>query len=125
MQNFRPPQQSPLPIANFWLRAWQLCTVHNYRRFRSFCFEQFFLDGSDANLMMLTADVCRKLNCFFFLKSVIYISHCVTLIPSCDIALSYLFAKVQIANKFLMSLSNPPPIKISCVRHWLQEISKT
>ena len=37
------PQTSP-PIANFWLRAWQLFTVYNYMLFRSFCFEQFFLD---------------------------------------------------------------------------------
>ena len=36
-----------------------------------------------------------------------------TLIPSCYIALSYLFAKAKIANKFLMSLLNPPPLKNS------------
>ena len=57
------PQNIP-PIANFWLRAWQLCTVYNYMRFRSFCFEQFFLDRSVSNLMMLTIDVCLMLNCF-------------------------------------------------------------
>ena len=34
--------------------------------------------------------------------------HCVTLIPSRNIALSYLFAKVYIANKFLMSLLKTP-----------------
>ena len=62
--------------------------------------------------MMLTIDVYLLRNCFC-LKSFICITHCVTLIPSCYIALSYLFAKVQIANKFLMSLFNPPlpPLK--------------
>ena len=69
--------------------------------------------------MMLTIDVCLIVFC---LKSFICITHCVTLIPSRDIALSYLFAKV-IANKFLMSLLKPPlphpPIEKSCVRHWV------
>ena len=73
---FQTPTTVPPPIANFWLRAWQLCTVHNYRRFRSFCLEEFFLDGSDANLMMLTADVCRKLNCFFFEKFYLHFALC-------------------------------------------------
>ena len=36
-----------------------LCTVYNHMGFRSFCFEQFFLHRSVANLMMLTIiDVC-------------------------------------------------------------------
>ena len=83
-----------------------LCTVYNCMRVRSFCFEQFFLARSVVNLMMLTKDVCLIVFC---LKSLICITHCVTLIPSCYIALSYLFAKIMIANKFLMTLLNPPP----------------
>ena len=56
--------------------------------FRSFCFEQIFLHCSVANLLMLTIiNVCLMLNCFLFF------THCMTLIPSCYIALSYLFAK--------------------------------
>ena len=87
--------------------------------FRSFCFEQFFLHRSVANLMILTIiDVCLIVFC---LKSFICITHCVTLIPSCYIALSHLFAKAYIAIKFLMSLLKPPlPIEKSCVRHCRQ-----
>ena len=59
--------------------------------FAGFCFEQCFLDRSVANLMMLTIDVCLIVFC---LKSFICITHCVTLTPSCNITVSYLFAKV-------------------------------
>ena len=48
----RPPHTAP--IANFWLRTRQLSTVYNYMHFCSFCFEQFFLDRSVANFMMLS-----------------------------------------------------------------------
>ena len=82
--------------------------------FVGFCFEQCFLDRSVANL--ITIDVCLIVFC---LKSFICITHCVTLTPSCYITLSYLFAKVLIAKKFLMSLFKTPPIEKSCVRHWL------
>ena len=34
--------------------------------FCSFCFEQFFLDRSVVNLMMLIISVCLMLNCFLF-----------------------------------------------------------
>ena len=36
--------------------------------FRSFCFEQFLLDRSVANLMMLIIEVCLMLNRFLFEK---------------------------------------------------------
>ena len=68
-----------------------LCTVYNHMDFCSFCFEQFFLHRSVANLMMLTIDICLIVCC---LKSLICITHCVTLTPSCYITLSYLYAKV-------------------------------
>ena len=58
----RPPKL--LFIANFWIHTWQFCYVYNYLRFCSFRFEQFFLDRSVANLMMLTIDECLMLNCF-------------------------------------------------------------
>ena len=62
-------------------------------RLGSFCFEQLFLDRSVSILMMLIIDVCLMLNCFLFEKFYLHYS-CETLIPSRDIALSYLFAKV-------------------------------
>ena len=55
------PQHSSLPFAAFWRLAWKLCTVYNNTRFRSFCFEQFFLGRSVANLMMLIIDLCLML----------------------------------------------------------------
>ena len=61
------PQTRP-PIVNLWLRTWQLCTIFNYMRFCSFCFEQFFLHRSVTNLMMLIIDACLMLDCFVFEK---------------------------------------------------------
>ena len=59
-----PPKQSPqFRISNYVPAT--LCTVYNHMGFRSFCFEQFFLHRSVANLVMLTIDVCLMLNCFF------------------------------------------------------------
>ena len=37
-----------------------LCNVYNYTGVGSFCFEQFFLHRTVANLMMLTVDVSLK-----------------------------------------------------------------
>ena len=86
----RPPQQPPqLRISSYVPAAF--CTVYNHMGFCSFCFEQFFLHRSVANLMMLTIDIYLIVSC---LKSLICITHCVTLTPSCYIMLSYLFAKV-------------------------------
>ena len=45
-----PHPQTQSPIANFWLRAWQLFTVCKYVLFCSFCFGQFFLDRSVATV---------------------------------------------------------------------------
>ena len=47
-----PQTSPPLQISGYAPAA--LCTVYNYMDFCSFCFEQFFLDRSVANLMMLT-----------------------------------------------------------------------
>ena len=60
--------------------------------FVAFVLNNFFLHRSVANFMMLTIDICLIVCC---LKSLICITHCVTLTPSCYIyTLSYLFAKV-------------------------------
>ena len=109
----RLPKQPPQLRISSYVPA-TFCTVYNHMGFCSFCFEQFFLHRSVANLKMLTIDICLIVCC---LKSLICITHCVTLTPSCYITLSYLFTKVQIANKFLMSLLKTPPIEKSCVRH--------
>ena len=45
-------------------------------RFCSFCFEQFFLYRSVANLMMLTIDVCLMLNCFLIEKFYLHYALC-------------------------------------------------
>ena len=72
-----PDPQNCHPITNFCLRAWQVCTVYNYMRFCSFCFEQFFLDRSVANLSVLTINACLVLSLIVFcLKSFIYNTHC-------------------------------------------------
>ena len=44
--------------------------------FRTFCFEQFFLDQSVANLMMLTIDVHLMLHCFLFEKFYLHYALC-------------------------------------------------
>ena len=71
-----PNPQHKASIANFWLRTWQFCTVFNYMRFCSFCFEQFFLARSVANLTMLIRDVCLKLNCYVFEKFYLHYALC-------------------------------------------------
>ena len=86
----RPPKQ-PLKLRISSCVPATFCTVYNHMGFCSLCFEQFFLHHSVANLMMLTIDICLIVCC---LKSLICITHCVTLTPSCYITLSYLFAKV-------------------------------
>ena len=59
MQNFQtlwaspPDPQTQPPIANIWLRTWQLSTVYNYMRLGSFCFEQFLIDRSVSILMLI------------------------------------------------------------------------
>ena len=53
-----------------------LCNVYNYTGVGSFCFEQFFLHRSVANLMMLTVDVCLMLNCFLVEKFYLYYAVC-------------------------------------------------
>ena len=75
MQNFQAlgtpppdPQNSPPQLRISGYAPATLCNVYNYMGFSSFCFEQFFLDRSVANLMMLTIDVCLMLNCFLVEK---------------------------------------------------------
>ena len=50
------PHNTP-PNCGFLPTRLPHCNVYNYMGFCSFCFEQFFLDRSVANLMLLTIDV--------------------------------------------------------------------
>ena len=71
-----PDHHTHPPIANFWPRTCQLCTICNYTRSCSFCFQQFFLDRSVANLMMLNADVCLMLDGFLVEKFYLHYALC-------------------------------------------------
>ena len=72
----RPPKQPPKLRISGYAPA-TLCTVYNHMGFRSFCFEQFFLRRSVANLMMLTIiDACLMPNCFLFEKFSLHYALC-------------------------------------------------
>ena len=85
--------------------------------FRSFCFEQFFLHRSVANLMMLAIiDVCSMLNCFLFEKFYLHYALC-----DLDFILLHctkLFIRQSIDREqiFDVTFENPPTEK-SRVRH--------
>ena len=86
--------QTPKTAPQFRISSYApatLCHVYNYTGVGSFCFKQFFLHRSVANLMMLTVDVRLIV---FWLKNFICITQCVTFIPFCYIAPSYFFAEV-------------------------------
>ena len=103
--------------AGFGLRA-EGCRplVCNFISFCSFCFEQFFLDRSVANLMVLTIDVCLMFNCFLFEKFYLHYALC-----EFDSILLYypkLFIRQSKDREQIFSVTfDPPPIEKSCVRH--------
>ena len=68
----QPPPQSR--ISSYAPAA--LCNVYNYTGLGSFCFKQFFLHRSVANLMMLPINVCLMLNCFLFEKFYLHYAVC-------------------------------------------------
>ena len=70
----RPPNQ-PLQLRISGYAPATICTIYNHMGFLAFCFEQFFLDRSVANLIMLTIDVCLMLNCFLVEKFFFCITH--------------------------------------------------
>ena len=104
----RPPKQPPRLRISGYAPA-TLCNVYNYMGSGSLCFEHFFLDRPVANLMMLTVNVCLMLNCFLVEKFYFHYALCDfdSILLHCT-TVSYLFAKVQIAKKILMSLLNSP-----------------
>ena len=113
----RPPKQPPQLRISRYVPA-TLCTVYNHMCFCSFCFEQFFLHRSVANLMMLTI-VCLILNCLLFEKFDLHYALC----HFDSILLQYakLFIRQSIDREqiFDVTFETPlPPIEKSCVRHW-------
>ena len=103
----RPPKQHPqLRISGYVLPM--LCTVYNRMGFRSFCFKQFFLRHSVANLMMLTTDVCLMLNCFLFEK--FYLHYALCGFDSILLHYAKLFIRQSIDHEqiFDVTFENPP-----------------
>ena len=84
--------------------------------FLSFCFEQFFLDRSVANLMMLTIDVCLVLNCFLFEK--FYLHYALCDFDSILLHCTKLFIRQSIDREQIFKVTFQPPIEKSSVRHW-------
>ena len=103
----RPPTQPPqLRISGYVLPT--LCTVYNRMGVRSFCFEQFFLHHSVANLMMFTTDVCLMLNCFLFEK--FYLHYALCDFDSILLYYAKLFIRQSIDREqiFDVTFENPP-----------------
>ena len=111
----RPPKQPPqLRISGYVLPT--LCTVYNRMGVRSFCFEQFFLHHSVANLMMFTTDVCLMLNCFLFEK--FYLHYALCDFDSILLHYAKLFIRQSIDREQIFDVTfGNPPIEKSCVRH--------
>ena len=105
----RPPKQPPqLRISSYAPAA--LCNVYNYTGVGSFCFEQFFLHRSVANLMMLTVDVCLMLNCFLVEK--FYLHYAVCDFDSILLHCTKLFIRQSIDREKIFDVTlEPPPLK--------------
>ena len=85
--------------------------------FRSFCFQQFFLHRSVANLMMLTIHACLMLNCFLFEN--FYLHYALCDFDSILLHYAKLFIRQSIDRDQIFDVTfDPPPIAQSCVRHW-------
>ena len=79
--------------------------------FCSFCFEQFFLDRSLANLMMLTIDVCLMLDCFLVEK--LYLHYALCNFDSILLHCTKLFIRQSIDHEqiFEVTFETSPPLK--------------
>ena len=84
MRNFQvlgalPPYPQNSPPSNFEFLARRLPHFALFMIiwvFLAFALNNFFLDRSVANLMMLTIDVCLVLNCFLFEKFYLHYALC-------------------------------------------------
>ena len=107
------PQNSPLNCEFLATRLphFALFIIH-HMDFRSFCFEQFFLHPSVANLMMLTIiDVCLMLNCFLVEK--FYLHYALCDFNSILLNCTKLFIRQSIDREqiFDVTFENPAPLK--------------
>ena len=85
--------------------------------FLRFCFEQFFLDRSVANLMILTIDVCLVLNCFLFEKFYLHYALCdfdsIIMLHCTELYICQNIHREQIFDVIFQT----PPIEKPCVRY--------
>ena len=118
MQNFQAlgapppdPSNSPPQLRISGYAPSTLCTVYNHMSFRSYCFEQFFLHSSVANLMILTIkDACLMLNCFLFEK--FYLHYALCNFDSILLHCTELFIRKSINREQIFDVTfDPPP-------HW-------
>ena len=109
----RPQTHSPLTSRFSGYAPATLCTVYNHMGFRSFCFEQFFLHRSVANLMMLNIiDVCLMLNCFLVEK--FYLHYALCDFDSILLHCTKLFIRQSIDREQIFDVTfEPPPLKNS------------
>ena len=103
------PQNSPRNCEFLAMCCPRFCTVYNRMGVRSFCFEQFFLHHSVANLMMFTTDVCLMLNCFLFEK--FYLLYALCDFDSILLHYAKLFIRQSIDREqiFDVTFETPPP----------------
>ena len=124
MQNFQPLGATPPDSQNRSLNCEFLATC--LPRFAlliiiwvfvAFGLNNFFLDRSVANLMMLTIDVCLMLNCFLFEK--FYLQYALCDFDSILLHYAMLFIRQSIDREqaFDAIFEPPPPIEKSCVRY--------
>ena len=87
-----------------------LGNVYNYMGFRSFCFEQFCLDRSVANLMMLTINVCLMHDCFLVEK--FYLHYALCDFDSILLHCTKLFSRQSIDREQIFDVTFEPPPRL-------------
>ena len=117
----RPPKLPP-QLRNSGYAPATLCTGCNHMSFRSFCFEQFFLHPSVANLVMITIiDVCLMLNCFLFEKNYLHYAQCD--FDSTLLHCTKLFIRQSIDCEQIFDVTfENPPIEKSRVKRLLPKV---
>ena len=102
----KPQKQPPqLRISGYALAL--LGNVYNYMGFRSFCFEQFCLDRSVANPMMLTINVRLMHDCFLVEK--FYLHYALCDFDSILLHCTKLFSRQSIDREQIFDVTVEPP----------------